>query len=559
MISEGQFTFLYSGSEVKVFVDEKSNKTAFVFGRPLFRTSGSSTEHSLQGMLNYFDKAGITSLARSLKGNFVLGIISKKYVYIVSDRFGIYKFFYFHKEGEFFASDSLRSLTQLLTPTISKQGIIKYVLGYHFISGSTVFNNILHNAPAEIITVEGDIMRKSKYWDARELLVQEKRGTGITEVVSVLEKSLISELDENNVANISLSLTGGGDTRNLLALMLKNKFKLSLFTYGNPNSVDCLRASEISDGLKLDHEILDIQMTKGLFEETARKIVREGNSLSSIHRAHRLLSIIKQSAKSDTLLLGTLGGEFVKGVDEDDYITPKFIYKHYGCELNEEIVASSLSEKGILTNRVDIEKLTEFFKGTNYFSGSAIERKISVLSEITAHLHDAQDITLFKRYIKNVVTPFLDIDYLEALFSSKFSFDIKERITPNWKRKIQFPEFSVKLINEVYPELLRFHYSGGHKPSEILYNKYYGAVRRLIRQVRRPSYPQNFPLSYWMKAFVLEELPKCNDHQILREVFDLDELQKLLHNPNQLGTTERFWLKYTNPIMMRYIIEEFGV
>lgn len=298
-------------------------------------------------------------------------------------------------------------------------------------------------------------------------------------------------------------------------------------------------------------------MDSETFSKRARDIIRLGGGLASIHRVHRLIAVEREKQYADYMFLGSLGGEFVKGVSEDDYIIPSIVYQNWNSEgISQNILREYFKAKHLIFNNDVINEALKHINSEPFMRGDLISRKFNSLSYITAHLHDAQDINLYRSAMKEVYTPFLDIEYLEALFSSSFSFNNKEKMKSRLLGKIQNPVYSSEFLKVTYPPLLRFRYSGEHKPSEVLVNKYFAGFIKTIRSKITAKYPPNFPLGNWMKDFVKQNLTACYDFNILKDTYNLDQLMKDLvtseHSP-----VESYWLKYTNPIMMRFIIEEF--
>jgi len=494
-----------------------------------------------------------------VKGNFTIVIIDGDNFHIFSDRFGIKKFFYWHDGKDFIISDDLKSITSNLTARPSAENMAIYALTYHFVGGKTIFENINYNKPAEVISFENGKLSFNQYWSAGELLNLERKQVSIEEISETLTQSVEQSLGYINSDQVSLSLTGGADTRNLLSVFLKLGIKPHLYTYGNPKSDDCVKAAAVAKGLNIEHIIHDIKMTPELFLEYAKYIALSGQGLASIHRAHRIISVQKERDFARNMFLGTLGGEFIKGVSEDDYIVPSIVYENWHQEsLSDIIISSKLYEKSLFPENIKIAEVTNFLNSESYFNGSPTNRKFHSLSHITASLHDAQDLNLYETAMENVFTPFLDIDYLEKLFTSRFTFNNKEVIKNKYLRRIENPVYGSKFLDITYSPLLDFEYSGDHIPREVLLNKYYASITKAIRKKVRPNYPPNFPLSKWMYDFALKELPRCNDYEILKKTFDINKLKSDLSGKEYVPK-ESFWLRFTNPIMMRYIIDEFGI
>lgn len=489
-----------------------------------------------------------------IKGNYTLVVCRKDSFQVLSDRFGVQKWFYWQDGNSFIVSDDLRAIVSEVTPKLSKDNMALYALTYHFINGKTIYEGILHNEPAQLLEFKDRKLTIGSYWSPLSLLEQGRQEIDIKEIVDCLGSHVDDLLAYCGKDSISLSLTGGADTRNLLALMLSRNVKPHLYTYGNPASCDCDKAGKISKGLGLDHHIHDIKMNSDRFREYSSSIISWGNSLSSIHRAHRVMAVEQESKFANTMFLGTLGGEFVKGVSEDYYIVPDVVFDNWkAASINSQQLTGYLANKSINSSSVILDSLSEEIS-KEFVTGSLQQRKLKSLTHITAHLHDAQDIVLYQKAMKYVFTPFLDIDYLELLFTSRYPFSNKEPITGRIARRVQNPIYASKFIRSAYPKLGRFRYSGEHKPNEVLLNPYFAALLKGIRQKFSKPYPPNFPLGQWMRDFVLAELPLCKGISEINEVFQIDDMIREIEY-NVCPPKESFWLKYTNPIMMRYIVE----
>ncbi len=491
-----------------------------------------------------------------VKGNFIIIQLQSDCFTIYSDRFGIRKFFYYRNDKEFVISDNLKEILRFVKGSLSKVNICIYALTYHFIGGTTIFENIQHNIPAQIIELKGGMLNSRIYWHPTELLNLSKQRIEIRDISECLVETVKRGLNGNS--SLSLSLTGGADTRNLLAVFLKLGVQPHLYTYGNPASVDSIKASKIAKSLNLYHTIHDIQMDEETFEVYAQKIIWLSGGLASIHRSHRLIAVEKERKFAREMFLGTLGGEFIKGVSEDDYIVPSIVFDNWHSQsMSQGMLEPYFQKKSLRYNEDMAARILGFLNEEAYFQGSAAERKLSALTYITAHLHDAQDINLYSTIMNEVFTPFLDIDYLELIFSSEYAFNRKELIKNQYLKRIENPVFASRFLKETYKPLLRFCYSGEHRPSEILLNKYLAAIIKTVRQKLHSEYLPNFTLDIWMESFVKKNLPKCHNYNILRETFDIDLLMNDLANKKHLPK-ESFWLKFTNPIMMRFIIEELN-
>lgn len=546
-----------SSSELSISFRKYDKFDIYVEGSLSYRMNSSSNQtfsNNYDLVYSAIEKYG-EDFIEMIKGNFIIIIRNEDNIKVFGDRFGVLKYFYYSDSDYFIISNSIKEIIKRVTTKLSKHNMAIYALTYHFTGGKTAFENIYHNQLGECLTYNFNSRKKeiSYYWNASELLNQESSNIRISDISKSLVEVVKSVVNKNE--KYSLSLTGGSDTRNLLAILLKLKQKTHLYTYGNPLSNDCVIASKIAKSLKIDHNIYDVSMTDLLFEQKARDIINFSGGMASIHRAHRIIAIEKESKYAKKMFLGTLGGEFIRGVSEDNYIVPPIVYNNWAKEVTKQDVKKLLSDKCIQTNDLEIDDIIRDLNTEKYLSGDIIERKFYSLVDITAHLHDAQDINLYREFMDEVYTPFLDIDYLELIFKSCYTFNNKEEFKNKYLKRIQNPLFASRFIKETYKPLLSFCYAGLHKPSEVVFNKYSAAILKMIRKLFVKKKPSNFPLSIWMEKFVEKELPLCSEYEDIDEVFDINQLIKDFKTEKHIYK-ESYWLKYTNPIMMRYIVEE---
>lgn len=537
----------------------EKNGQWLITGHVFLRKRQHSQYKQLQGLKlveTLFNEYG-NNFIQHITGQFIIIHLEPNKFTIYSDHFSIKKFFIWQNGNKFIISDDLKAIAQGVQLMPSNTSIANYTIDYHFTGGTTAFENVRHNEPGQIIEFKNGKLNYSHFWQPGNLLKLKKEKVSIRNISEALSQAVDNGLHLLDKNKISLSLTGGADTRNLLAIFLSKEIKPHLYTYGNPNSDDCIKAKAIADGLGLSHRIHDIEMTDNLFESYARKIIRQSGGLASIHRAHRIIAVEREKQYADNMFLGTLGGEFIKGVSEDNYIVPELVYENWHNQnITKDQLLNYLSKKFINSDAVDMEALLSLVKAQPYMNGSKLERKHNALSYITAHLHDAQDVNLYGNVMNDVYTPFLDIDYLELIFSSQFTFDNKEKIENKYLKRVNNPVYASNFIKATYPPLLKFLYSGDHKPSDVIFNKYFAVLMKIYRKRKtKGKYKPNFPLGTWMEKFIEKNLPLCYDYKAIKETFNLNgllqEFKKGDHQPK-----EAYWLKFTNPIMMRYIIEE---
>ena len=300
------------------------------------------------------------------------------------------------------------------------------------------------------------------------------------------------------------------------------------------------------------------------FSEQAREITEFGNSLINIHRAHRLSAIKEEqqvNPDAEMIFGGFMGGDYIKGIVYDDYITSKLVRLwEYSNENKKEIVRQILKEQYFYNEKVDLDKILEII-GNQLFicRKKKIEREFFFVASVVGAVHDTQDTNIFGTRIKYPVNPYMDVDFLEILFSSKYSMINKDNSSRNQFKRFLQPMFQCEIINRLAPELsdIQFAKKGYYSVNEFLGNKLIYLIKRAYRlKFINKTFPENFPYALWMKNYcdnVTEDI-----HQTVAELFDIQRLKASIET-GQHQTSEKYWHQFTNMINMNYIFKYFGV
>ncbi len=520
---------------------------------PRNRYSGDYTESQEALIYKMYKEYGL-DFPNYGKGCYNIVIIDNDDFLVVSDRFGQIKHFIYEQGEEFILSNSLEYIAMNIDKEIDYLSLAIHTLFCHYIGERTLLKDVQYNDAGGIIFFKESKLMRSRYDIIDRLYEQEKNNITVNQIAEVFSDSVADIIKRLDIKDVSLSLTGGMDTRNLLASLLKQGIRPHVYTYGNPKSEDSLRSQDIANGLDLEHALYDYKPKLDEFMQYAKRIVKEGQTLTSIHRVHRLWSVEKETSFSKNMFLGTLGGEYVKGVHFNDYIISKFIEKYWDSEDRKGLLKAELEKKCFNLDLIDLDELFHFVEGQSF--NQSVDRNCNifhVLSYITARTHDAQDINIYNSEMDYVFTPFLDIDYLEILFSSEYTFDLKNRIKNRVKRRLSNPIYSTQMIYSLYAPLAKYEYAGKYSPREMKLSPYYAMVKKILRTKLRASYPENFPLNQWMIDFV-DEVYKSGLGVEMKDVFDYDQLLDQLQN-NQHDSIEAYWLKFTNIIHHQYEFE----
>ncbi|MCC7429248.1 hypothetical protein IT568_00255 [bacterium] len=493
-----------------------------------------------------------------IKGQFNLIIIVNNSFYIFTDWVGIKKTFYFYKDRVFLFSNDIKLISGNIKVEFDKENILIYTLMYHFMDGKTLLKNVFFTQPASKISFKNDLDFDT-FWNYGELLNKQSRNVSFEEIAELYRNNLKSYLSFLKPNGVSASLTGGSDTRVTLAGFLSLEIKPHLYTFGDPESYDAVVAKKISQKFGLEHSIYNFpNPTFEWFSNSVDEIIKLGNSITSIHRVHRLESIKKESKHGEMLFLGSLGGEIIKGEFLNDYILTELIRRWWAeKEDKKEIISDILSRHFVRTESVNLDALYDYFSKQKYLGNDTHTNQLYAVFEIVARLHDPQDMYLFYHHLNYVVPSFLDIEYLNLIFESKYNLLHKNFTNSNNPlRRVDNPFYQANLLNALYPKLTEIEMASFYSHQEYLQNKYFCITKKIIREkFGRKKYPPNFILGDWFKDFVEKSLENVND-DLTNEIFDLEKLKRVFRTTTH-DNVEKYWTKYSQIINLSLLSKEF--
>jgi hypothetical protein len=173
--------------------------------------------------------------------------------------------------------------------------------------------------------------------------------------------------------------------------------------------------------------------------------------------------------------------------------------------------------------------------------------EFNLVHNLIGATHDIQDINIFMEYGKQVVAPFMDIDVMEALFTSPFSMFSNTRHTKNPFKRLKGGELQSRLIKEFSPALAEFNFANQYSPNDIIGNRLLYVLKRLYLHAFKIKSKPTFTYGNWMKEFVSNEVETNKDY--INAFYDYDALTEMLEKQTHLQH-EGYWHKFTNPITL---------
>ena len=229
--------------------------------------------------------------------------------YVITDRYGVYTLFYKKTNNSIIISDSIHKILDCsLNYELNNDSVYEFLNFGFKIGNKTLIKDIYEFEGAFIYSFTNDLIIKSeKYWnifDNQDLMSKEKFRLCFNKRVK-----LASKLE----SAISLPLTGGLDTRNILSSCITFKEQLHCYTHGETDIEDRLLAKIICNHFEIEHsarswDINWIKKIPKLLEQNA--LMFNGNN--GLFYIHVIESLKKESKNQKLFLSGVLGNQLFR-------------------------------------------------------------------------------------------------------------------------------------------------------------------------------------------------------------------------------------------------------
>lgn len=369
----------------------------------------------------------------------------------------------------------------------------------------------------------------------------------IKDIADVLYRTIIDNTIGLKNNEISITLTGGMDSRVILACLLKAGIKPNCITFGNPNTRDVVFAKRIAEKFNLPfHNTSQQQPTKEWYYKWVIETIKRDNGNAHLHRAHRTAAIAEHAEKYNpkVLFTGHMGGEGLRGLTYNNYFASSFFEAvNEGKEKPLDAAKRVLNDYFIKKGNIDYESLMQQVQNLPWMKHDRETNKFYFLYDLVAKIHHAQDIRLYKSYIPNVIPVYLQKDYLETLFASSYNFLSRKN---KWESRLRNPEFYCRVIEEIYPPLLDMPFVNGYTPREYLKGLWYYVPVKMYRDyINKTKYPPTFSYGQWYIDFVQEHSRNISSE--IWDIYDKGRYIKALEE-NDHREDEGYWHRFSNPV-----------
>lgn len=436
-------------------VSDQGEVCFIIFHGELYNNPGTLSDSEY--VLDLYLQAGDECVS-NLSGIFHFAIYDKRenQIKLFSDKFGLQPlYFSILKEGIIFAAEVKAILKERdVSKNPDYQSFADFLYYGQILGQKTLFQDIKLLAPGSILTF--DLANKkstmTKYWRLTNIFAENGRyNPKVTkeDVVSLLVKSIKARSTHKGI--LGLSLSGGLDSRAILAGLEKDSKGMHTYTLGIPGCADQKLADRMAMVGKTNHEFIELDK-KYLkdFQSMAYNMIRLSDGMYHPHESTEMLALEYFKSARFKILLRGHGGEIAKAaLAYPVMVNPQV----YACSNGKEILDYIFNITNIvIRDNVPDKLFTSFFyEQTKDAARQSLEESCGEVSEILApadvciyyyineHIRRqvVASLEIFRTQIE-VRMPYVDEEYMEVLLQLPVSqrnrgeihFDLIKRCMP---------------------------------------------------------------------------------------------------------------------------------
>lgn len=419
--------------------------------------------------------------AAELNGIFHFVIYDKPsgQIKLFSDKFGLQPLYYsVFPDGIVFGAEVKALLEDnRIAKTPDHQSFADFLRFGQLLGQKTLFRDIKLLSPGSVLTFN---LRKcddslSKYWHLDSLFVENgayNSRASSEEAVSFLVESIRSQSTHREI--LGLSLSGGLDSRGILAGLGKDAEGIHTYTLGLPGCADEKLAERMARVAKTNHEFIELdQSYLEDFENMAHSMIRLSDGMYHPHESTEMLALEYFKRDRFKILMRGHGGEIAKAaLAYPVMVTPQV----YSCSSGKEILEYIFNITNLAIQDIDPDKLfvPEFSHLMKESTRQSLKESCEKVSQFLApadvciyyyineHIRRQviASLEIFRTLIE-IRMPYINEDYIKCLLL----LPIKYRNTG---------EIHFELVKRCMPGLIKIHNSNTGAPLDA------GPLRLLI-------------------------------------------------------------------------------
>jgi len=290
--------------------------------------------------------------------------------------------------------------------------------------------------------------------------------------------NIFISLNKNSIHNgDSISFTSGFDGRTFVALAIRKKLDIGTYSFGTPSNDDFEMPAVQAAKLGIDHTQIDLGNDSyiGSFYKLGDKILDQSSLNSNLLQLHWPYAASQLSKTTSTLITGIFGSELFRAAHiPGQFTSPPLVdyFKHFDNDLwiGKISNASSLNllNRNTFKNELDsiLEDLSNYKKGSMHLNPN--QRFYKYVFEETFRKFFGFQIIKPMRFYLNVISPYLNWDFIKALFKTELAGVNNDFFTHNPLKRYKGQLFYANLIKVASPELFKMTTGKGYAPKDLL-------------------------------------------------------------------------------------------
>jgi len=281
---------------------------------------GHRLENSDDWLVHLYEEEG-DQFFEKLNGLFSGLLIDKrqKKAVLFNDRYRIERIYYYEEDGDFYFASEAKALLRILPQTraFDEEGVAQFLALGCTLNSRTLFRGVQLLPSASVWSFEDGKCYKRKYfshesWEAQSALSVESYESEFQETFQrILPRYVESD------AKVGISLTGGLDTRMIVACLPKTNPSYTSYTFVGQNglTLDARLAARIAASLGLDHCALHIgpDFLRN-FDTLLDKTVYVTDGCAGVLSSHEIYFNARARQISPVRLTGNFGSEVFRSV-----------------------------------------------------------------------------------------------------------------------------------------------------------------------------------------------------------------------------------------------------
>ncbi|HEX7320790.1 MAG TPA: asparagine synthase-related protein [bacterium] len=417
-----------------------------------------------------------------IKGDFQLIILNKprREFIILNSRFGISPCYFSWQDKKLLFSNNLAMIAKFTgnDQDIDTLALAEYAIFGYPLGDLTFFKKIKRLPPAARLQVSEDSFTSGIYWNCASMLHQPLYSHAEAgEIGGKLFKDTVNACAAEP-GKICLSLTGGFDSRTILAVLDKDPQDLLCYSFGIDQSLNVKIPRQMcaENGLQFLPVYLEHDYERA-FGDCAGQAVFFSDCLSSIERANYPYAFRKLRPFSGVVISGIFGSELLR--------TFQNVALGYMVNDNYVLINFARDKKEAINAVIDRARAGSYFHADNFKNRDELVEHIHQTCLADYPTQDDQErfylfmlkegmrkyfgaeVHMERIYAENRF-PFLDDEFVEFIFKSPFAGVYTDPLKPSIRQRFESQHFYARLIKRYRPQLLKFTTDHGYPPRYLL-------------------------------------------------------------------------------------------